>query len=359
MSERPIRLAIIGAGAVTEKRHLPAAEAVADVEVIHLVDLDLERARHLAGEFGVPHVTEDYREVIDEADAAVIATPPVTHRPIGVELLEAGVHVLCEKPLAPGVADVEAMVTASDASSAILSVAMVRRCGRAARLLRRFVRLGLPGEVRRIEVEEGGEFGWPLRTSHIFQSDQGGVLRDTGTHLLDLAFWLLGARAAQVSHYRDDSWGGPEANAEVGLKIDTAESSIEGRVEVSFTRALQNRIRIHGSEGLLEAPTLGGAEIVFRPSDGMDPVRLVPGDGLGRSRVEDFVVQLEEFVGSIRNDRSPPVPARSALLVAGVIEECLGSRRRRLRAWEAPPGREADPEEERESVGAEQGVSRV
>lgn len=349
MSERAVRLAIIGAGAVSEKRYLPAAGAVSGLEITHLVDLDGARARMLATEYGVPHAAEDYREILGEVDGAVIATPPATHRSIAVTCLDSGVHVLCEKPLASASEEGEAMVDAARASDAMLSVAMVRRCGRSARLLHRCVRLGLPGRIQRVVMEEGGAFNWPLRTSHIFDPSQGGVLRDTGSHLLDLMFWVVEAREARVSDYRDDSWGGPEANARVDLELETPSGLIDGRVQVSFTRSLENRIRIHGSEGVLEAPSLGGAEVVFAPADGTDPVRLIPGDGEPRARVEDFSLQLREFVASIGTSGPPPVPPESPLLGLHVIDECYGMRTQSLHPWEVEPGADEGGPEERDS----------
>ena len=337
MSERTIRLAVVGAGAVTAARYLPAAATAEGVEVTHLVDLDLERARALAEEHGVPDVSDDHRQVLDAVDAAVVATPPASHRGITEDLLDAGVHVLCEKPLTVNAEEGEAMVAAVSRSGSILTVGMVRRYGRSARLLRRFVEMGVPGRIHRVDAEEGGGFTWPQRTSHIFEAGQGGVLRDTGTHLLDLVFWMADATDARVSSYRDDSWGGPEANARVDLEVETPSGAAEARVEVSFTRQLENRIRIHGTDGVLEAPTLGGAEVLFTPADGSDPVRLIPGAGRERSRVEDFVLQLEDFVEAIRSTGAPPVPAESALLPLRLIEHCHDMRAVSLLPWEAPP----------------------
>jgi predicted dehydrogenase len=335
-----VSAAVIGCGAVAAKRYLPAPDRIPGPSVTHVVDLDLDRARALAAEYGVGEAAADHRQVLERVDAAVVATPPETHREIVTACLEAGVHVLCEKPLASQVDDAEAMVRAAESSPALLSVAMVRRLGRSAILLRRCAASGLAGRIERIELEEGGEFGWPLRTGHVFEAGQGGVLRDTGVHLLDLAVWNVDAREARVTAYEDDSWGGPEANARVELAAEGRDGPVEAAVEVSFTRELDNRITVRGSAGTLEGSTSGGAEIVFRPSDGGEPIRLVAGDGGSRSRTDDFVIQLEGFLRAVRTGGVPPVAAAEAVLPLRIIEECYGRRSESVRPWELPPGEE-------------------
>ena len=337
MSGAELRLALVGAGAVAEKRYLPAASGLEELAVTHLVDLDLERARRLAAEHGVPHAAREVEEVLDDVDAAVVATPPSTHRALATACLERGVHVLCEKPLAADPNEARAMVEAARGADALLSVGMIWRLSRSARLLRRCVDLGLPGEIRRVEAEHGGAFGWPVRGGHIFDAAQGGVLRDTGVHLLDLVFWVVGAEEARVDDYRDDSWGGAEANARVELEIETGSTAFGGDVEVSFTRELENRVRIRGAAGTLEAPTLGGGEAMFRPAGEETRIRLIEGDGSARSRTEDFALQLRTFARAVREGGPAPVPSASAVLPLAVIAECHRLRRPEVRAWEAPP----------------------
>jgi len=356
MSERPptdtaapLRVAVVGCGAVTEKRYLPAAAMVSGVAITHAVDLDGDRAASVAEAFGVPHVASDLESVLPEVDAVVVATPPESHHDLTVRCLEAGRHVLCEKPLAPSLAEARSMVRAAGASGAILSVAMVRRQGRSARLLRRCVGLGMAGRLERVDIEEGGEFGWPLRTGHIFESDQGGVLRDTGSHLLDLALWIVGADGASVTGYEDDSWGGPEANASIELELRTPDGPVAAAIEVSFTRSLSGRIRVAGSSGILEGNTLGGIDVTFVPAEeGAPTIRLDPEDGEEQSRVQDFASQLEEFAVAVRRGGPPPVPAASVVPTLAVIEACHASRSRTVRPWEAPPS----PDSTRASAAA-------
>lgn len=346
-----MRLGIIGSGAVARKRYLPAVARVPELEVTHLVDLEIDRARELASEFAVGRAVADHRELAGEVDVVVVATPPATHRGIVVDSLEAGLHVLCEKPLAATTGDVEAMIEAHRGSGCLLSVGMIRRVGRSAGLLRELLGRRIVGPVHRVEIEEGGTFGWPLRTGHVFQSNQGGVLRDTGTHLLDLLLWITGAEEFELLEYEDDSWGGPEANARVEMALVHPDGRIPVGLEVSFTRELDNRIRIQGDEGALETATLGGWGVTLEASGlpGGEARVELPGES-PRSRVDDFALQLERFVRAVREDGPPPVPAEEALPTVSFVERCYGSRAVALRSWEAAPPGAQEPRHQGEAV---------
>ncbi len=335
---RVLRLAVVGCGAVTEMRYLPALERVPDISLTHLVDLDRERARALGEAYGLSAgVAEDYREVLESVDGVVVATPPASHRQIVIDCLSAGKHVLCEKPLAPNLTDAVAIAEAAREAKGLLSVGMVRRYGRGAALLHRCLKIGMAGDLSHVEAEEGGEFTWPQRTRHAFDSEQGGVLRDTGVHILDLVFWLVDGESAEVTGCEDDSWGGPEANARVEMEVDAAGGTVSASVEVSFTRELENKIRVFGSNGRLEADSRGGTEVRFFPEGSTETVHVVPGDGSSRSRVDDFVLQVEEFGSAVREGGPPPVSAGSTLLPLRVIDNCHESSRRVVRSWEEAP----------------------
>ena len=112
-----LKLAMIGSGAIVQRIHLPIAARSDQVEVTLLVDKDLARAREVADEFGIPAVADDYRDAIQKAgtdvDAAIVAIPNFLHGPVSTELLQAGIHVLVEKPMALTGAGCDAMIQAA------------------------------------------------------------------------------------------------------------------------------------------------------------------------------------------------------------------------------------------------------
>lgn len=340
MSDRsaPLSLAVVGAGAVVEKRYLPAAEQIEGVQITHIVDLDLEHAERMADLFHVPAASSDLEEVLPHVDAVVVATPPSSHASISMAALQSGVHVLCEKPMTASVEDARELTAAAARSDAVMSVAMVRRVGRGVEVLKRFLDRGLLGAIHTVRAEEGGEFNWPLRTGHIFESPaEGGVLRDTGTHIIDLVLWACDGKAPSLTGYTDDSWGGAEANAQVDFEFERGEQTVRASVEVSFTRNLENRLRVFGDGGCLESTTSGGVEALFTPAGSTIPIALKPADARPGSRTDDFIRQLEIFVAAIRSGGKAPVPAAEALPIVELIDSCYRGRTRTVLPWQAAP----------------------
>jgi UDP-N-acetylglucosamine 3-dehydrogenase len=335
-SEKEIKLAIIGCGAVVEERYLPAIKLVPNLALTHVVDLDRERAQDVADRFQIPNYADDYHAVFEKVHAAVVATPPKSHARISVDCLSQGLHVLCEKPLATSVEEAQEMIAASQQTHTHLAVGMIRRLSWSSQLLKRLVQSGMLGEICRIDVEEGGKFKWPLRTGHVFQdSSSGGVLTDAGSHVFDLLLWSLGSQRAQLVSYKDDNWGGVEANAIAELAVEWHSRPVPGRVELSFTRGLRNTLRIYGERGYLEAPTLGGPEVFFYPdSESAGPVILKLPNAHPRKRVEEFAIQLSNFADSIVNNSKKYAKADEVLATISIIEQCHRSRERMVQPWE-------------------------
>lgn len=101
MSEKQIRVAVVGAGRWAERAHIPGWQRDGRAEVVALVDLDEGLARKVAGEFGIPRVCTDYREILDDPgiDVVDVASGNEAHFEVSMASLEAGKHVLCEKPV--------------------------------------------------------------------------------------------------------------------------------------------------------------------------------------------------------------------------------------------------------------------
>src|SRR5262245_58477921 len=103
MTDR-IKVGVIGTGAIARLRHLPAykaCEAAGTAELVAVSDVLEESARAAAVQFGVPHAVTDYRDLLAlPLDAVSVCTTNSSHEPIALAALDAGLHVLCEKPLA-------------------------------------------------------------------------------------------------------------------------------------------------------------------------------------------------------------------------------------------------------------------
>ena len=110
-----VRLGVVGLGWWACFNHIPVAQANTKARVVAIVDLDRDRLSKVGDEFGIPDRFTDFREMLTEEDldGVLVATPHVAHAEIGIAVLEAGCHVLIEKPMATRTDDAKAIVRAS------------------------------------------------------------------------------------------------------------------------------------------------------------------------------------------------------------------------------------------------------
>jgi predicted dehydrogenase len=322
----PIKIAVIGCGAVSAVGHLPALaqQQRRFFEVAALVDLDHARATELAAQFDVPGVYTSYEAAIGVVDAAVVALPNTLHASVATSLLRAGVHVLVEKPMATRSQDCAAMVEAARDNQAVLMVGMVRRLFPMSAFVGELVRSECLGALESFDVREGTEFRSPVASSAAFRADLagGGVLIDTGVHVLDLLHqWLGGVR---VVSYADDAEGGVEANC---LATLSSKGGATGRVELSRTRTLRNTVQLRFSDAAMEVGLGPEAELLLRPKNASWTMKGVIGRDNGASYVSMMGLQLERFAELILGGRSAPITADGADAAIETIEDCYAIRR--------------------------------
>lgn len=206
MSERKIRVGVVGAGSFAAQCHIPGIQRHSEGEVVALCARNRERAAAMARRFGIPAIFTDYHELIarPDIDAVTVATPDALHYPVAAAALRAGKHVFCEKPLTQTGAEARALTELADGSGRIAMVAFTYRYTRALAALRRLVRDGTIGRPLYVSAEvHWGGIGYPgERLTWREQSlSAAGVWGDGGPHLFDaLAFALapVGEVCAQM-----------------------------------------------------------------------------------------------------------------------------------------------------------------
>src|SRR5437763_9706135 len=175
-----LRTAVIGVGHLG-RQHARLNAALDDeglIEFVSVCDLDEETARNIAVERDTEWTT-DWRDVIGRCDAVSLAVPTEAHAEIACPLLEAGIHVLVEKPIARTLEEADRMIAAADKSGALLQVGHLERFNPALVALRPHVRRPLYFEIHRV-----GEF-----TARSLDID---VVLDLMIHDLDIVQWLVG-----------------------------------------------------------------------------------------------------------------------------------------------------------------------
>jgi predicted dehydrogenase len=203
----PLRVGIIGLGAWGTRAHLPAFQSLPGVTVAALADLDAGAVQRAAAASGVARVeTDPLRLLRDPAglDAVVIATPDDTHRDLVLAAFDAGLHVLCEKPLAYSVPQAEELVAAAARAGRVAKVGFLFRHSPVVTRMRELVAAGEIGAVQLVEhVNVNAQFFDPQRTLHWKMQARhapGGVYVEYGAHTIDLALWFGGPLARVVAH---------------------------------------------------------------------------------------------------------------------------------------------------------------
>jgi len=337
INNQPIRIAIIGCGAVTERGHLPAASQIPDCCVTLLVDQNLTRAKELARAYGIAAVSNDYHDAIGQADAAIIALPHNLHAQVSCELMKGGLHILVEKPMAMSSKECDTMIHAAEKMKVVLAVGLLRRFLNCTRFARHVLDHGFLGRIHSFDVREGNVYNWPVQSDFFFRRETagGGVLLDTGAHALDLVLWWLGD-VVDFDYY-DDSYGGIEADCELHLKF---KSGVKGIVELSRTRDLRNTAIIYGENGIIEVDLRRNWTKLSLHDNSLSLAGYGYASDLPDATEQQFddlfKPQLEDWLAAIRGIHPTNVPGVEARHSIDLIEICYAKRRQLKLPWISP-----------------------
>ena len=332
-----MRLGIVGCGAIAREAHLPVITGDRRVEVTVLCDRDRGNATMAALESGVDAtITTDLAELAGKVDAAIVAVPPCFHAPIAIQLMEMGIDVLCEKPLAITVADGRKMADAALRTGRVLAVALMMRFFPHNRWLADLVEEGEEGEVgevREVIVEDGAPLDWPMASNSYFDRNAtgGGVLFDSGVHLLDRVLWLFGDLTELA--YEDDSFGGFESNSRLFGVLQIDGKPVPTRMEFSWFHRLRRSIRVVGEKGTLEAFTSDPRTLTLHRTTRRGPMEMQIRCAERWDGRSHYRAQLDDFIGAILERRAPFVTAESSLQALAVIEAAYARRTPMVQPW--------------------------
>lgn len=188
-----IKIGIIGTGSISEQ-HIEAYLNNKNVELYAFCDLSEERLKYMSEKYNITRTFTDMNEMLSlpEIDAVSVCTWNSAHAPCAIAALNAGKHVLCEKPMSVSKADALAMKEAAERNSKLLMIGFVRRYGNDCKILKEFIESDYFGDIYytkatylRRKGNPGGWFGDKTRSG-------GGPLIDLGVHVIDLVRYLMG-----------------------------------------------------------------------------------------------------------------------------------------------------------------------
>ena len=342
----PLRIALIGCGAITERYYAPALQEAGThtpLAVTALFDPAHDRLKSVLPAFPSAKPLVDFQALIaNPPDLAIVASPPKFHAPQTTALLTAGIHVLCEKPLACSLVEAQQMVAASRSADRLLAVGLFRRFFPALQTIKLLVSEGHLGAPTSFRIAEGGVFNWPAASASFFQKQhsQGGVLLDLGVHVLDLICWWFGDPSS--IRYSDDAMGNLEANSHLCL---TYSNGLQGEVRLSRDTPCSNRYEIQFERGLVgwqvgEANQLDvrfsgspfrlAAEL-REPAPSIDYANYI--DQPADSYHQSFVRQILNVAAAVQGLESLQVPVTEALASLRLIDYCYANRQLLPMPW--------------------------
>jgi predicted dehydrogenase len=192
-----LKAGIVGCGGIAKQKYFPALSLLKDeVEIVNFCDIIEERAAVARKEFGAPgaKVSVDYKELLKDSsiDVVYVLTPNVSHSPITCDALEAGKHVMCEKPMSINYAEGKKMLDAAKRTGKKLSIGYQNRFRQDSRALFAQCRGGELGDIYFAKAHAVRRRGVPTWGVFPDKSKQGGgPLIDIGTHALDLTLWFM------------------------------------------------------------------------------------------------------------------------------------------------------------------------
>lgn len=199
--EKKLKIGIIGVGGISTA-HIDAYSKNPNVELYAFCDINPDRLSYMGNRYGITRLYTDINEflALSEIDAVSVCTWNNGHAPCTIAALNAGKHVLCEKPMCITVADAEAMKAAAEKNGKLLMIGFVRRFGADMKILRELYEKDYFGDLYYSKVQylrrngnPGGWFGDSSRSG-------GGPLIDLGVHVIDFVRFLKGKPKA-VSVY--------------------------------------------------------------------------------------------------------------------------------------------------------------
>jgi predicted dehydrogenase len=340
---KPVGTVLIGCGAVSTLYYAPALQELQKsgvLRVVGLFDPSPDNAARLKRVFPEASRHDGLGQLSKtDAELAIVASPPRYHAEQTIQLLQAGLSVLCEKPMATCIAEGEAMVDAAANTPGVLAIGLLRRFFPATQTIRDILAQGMLGDIVSFDFAEGDDFKWPVASPDYFQkrAASGGVLADIGVHALDLLTWWWGS--PDEMDYADDAMGGVEANCRIQTRFARG---FGGEIRLSRDWPLRSRYVIEGKNGWLrwEVNEADRVEIGLRGSRYALKAHLfehldeqTASCRPAASFHQSFIDQLRNVVATIRGHEQLHVSADEGLPSLKLIEDCYRHRKLMSMPW--------------------------
>jgi len=348
MAEKTVKVGIIGCGGIANGKHMTSLAKIAEVKMVAFCDIIEERAEKAAKDFGMEDakVYADYKELLKDSsiDVVHVCTPNRSHGFISIDAMEAGKHVMCEKPMAKTYEDAKAMLEASKRTGKKLTIGYQQRWRGDSQYLKEIVSADELGEIyyaRAVALRRRAVPTWGVFLDEYEQG--GGPLIDIGTHALDLTLWTMNNYKPKMvvgTSYRKladqtntgNAWGDwdpaifttedsafgfivMENGATIVLESSWAINIADTREAVCLLAGTKAGADMLSDDGLRINSVKHGRQCIEVPNFEAGGVAFFDGESADCSDIE-----ARAWIDAIINDKEPPTGADQALVVTQILE---------------------------------------
>ena len=315
---QPVRLGVIGVGNMGQ-HHTRVLSLMKDIELVGLSDINVDRGLDIASKYQI-RFFENYLDLLPHVDAVCIAVPTRLHHRVGLECLEAGVHVLIEKPIASSIDEAESLVNAAAQSKCILQVGHIERFNPAFQELSKVLKTE---EILAIEAHRMSPYS--------DRANDVSVVLDLMIHDIDLLLELVPSPVIKLTASGNSSRN--SGNLDYVTAILQFANGIVATITASkVTHRKIRRLIAHCQNSLTEADFLNNDILIHRQTTADYTTNygqvLYRQDGLIEkvytSNIEPLHAELEHFINCVRGGNQPSVggeQALKALRLASIIEQ--------------------------------------
>lgn len=345
--DRIVKIGIIGCGGIANGKHMPSLKKIKNVQMVAFCDIIEERAVKAAEEYGVEgaKVYTDYKELLKDREIEVVhvCTPNRSHAFISIDAMEAGKHVMCEKPMAKTYKEAKEMLDASERTGMKLTIGYQSRWRADSLYLKKMCEDGELGEIyygKAIALRRRAVPTWGVFLNEYEQG--GGPLIDIGTHALDLTLWMMdnykpkmvvGTTFEKLKNQKDcgNAWGDWDPkkftveDAAFGFIImeNGATIMLESSWALNIRNPKEAITMICGTEGgadMFDGLNINfiknGRQCILKPDLTAGGVAFYDGDG----DEDPSVLEARAWLDAVVNDHEPRTKASQALVVTQILE---------------------------------------
>lgn len=336
---KKLKVGVIGLGGISNT-HMPGWASSPYAEVVAGSDINPDIFPVWREKYGLDRFSQDPLDLINDRDIDIIdiCSPNMFHAQQAIAALNAGKHVLCEKPLAPTPDEIRAMIRARDRSGKMLMTAQHFRFRGVSQAVKAQIDMGALGNVYHARAWMLRRSGVPVRPTFIYKKQSGGgPCIDIGVHILDLTLWLMGhpkpvavsgVARAELAHHDGafSSWGRVAVPQDMDVE-DFAAAFV--RFENGATLMLEmswllhhnvqggeaSHIWLYGTEGGCEWPAADFLSTDYRNKQLINSTLQITKD-----EVEPHALECEEFARAVAEGLPSPVPAEQSLYVQAILD---------------------------------------